>query len=126
MDFIPPMITMAVMTAIIPPLSHGETWQVSLSIDATEFACTILPIPNAATEVNTAKIIPSHFAFIPRSSTYIGPPAIEPSFAVMRYFTESTASANFVAMPKTPVSHIHSTAPGPPAARCRAACRTAS
>ena len=34
----------------------------------------------------------------------------------MRYFTASTASAYLVAMPKTPVSHIQSTAPGPPAA----------
>ena len=33
-----------------------------------------------------------------------------------RYLTASTASAYFVAMPNTPVSHIQSTAPGPPAA----------
>ncbi len=51
---------------------------------------------------------------MPRSSTYIGPPAIVPSAVVMRYFTESSASAYLVAIPKTPVSHIQRTAPGPP------------
>ena len=35
---------------------------------------------------------------------------------MIRYFTASSASAYLVAMPKTPVSHIQSTAPGPPAA----------
>ena len=39
-----------------------------------------------------------------------------PDFVVMRYLTESTASAYFVAMPKTPVSQSQRTAPGPPAA----------
>ena len=32
-----------------------------------------------------------------------------------RYFTAANVSEYFVAMPNTPVSHIHSTAPGPPA-----------
>ena len=35
---------------------------------------------------------------------------------VIRYFTASRASAYLVAIPNTPVSHIQSTAPGPPAA----------
>src|SRR5213075_3114363 len=39
-----------------------------------------------------------------------------PPSVLMRYFTERTASEYFVAIPKTPVSHIQSTAPGPPAA----------
>ena len=63
-----------------------------------------------------AKITPSHFCFIPRSRTYIGPPAISPVLVLTRYFTERTASEYFVAMPKTPVNHIQSTVPGPPAA----------
>ena len=74
------------------------------------------PMPNAATAVRTAKITPSHFAFIPRSRTYMGPPPMSPDGVTTRYFTASTASAYLVAMPKTPVSHIHNTAPGPPAA----------
>lgn len=53
---------------------------------------------------------------MPRSSTYIGPPAIAPEGVATRYFTASRASEYFVAMPNTPVSHIHSSAPGPPAA----------
>jgi len=36
----------------------------------------------------------------------------------MRYFTESTASEYLVAMPKTPVSHIQSTAPDRPGHGC--------
>jgi hypothetical protein len=46
----------------------------------------------------------------------MGPPAIVPSAALTRYFTDRSASAYFVAIPNTPVSHIHRTAPGPPAA----------
>ena len=53
---------------------------------------------------------------MPRSRTYIGPPAIEPFGVVTRYLMASTASAYFVAIPKTPVSQIQRTAPGPPAA----------
>ena len=81
-----------------------------------ELAWTVLPMPKAATAVSAAKITPSHFAFIPRSRTYIGPPAIEPFAFFTRKRTERSASEYFVAMPKTPVSHIQRTAPGPPAA----------
>ncbi len=76
----------------------------------------MLPIPNAATAVRNAKSTPSHFCRSPRSRTYIGPPAIRPEGVTIRYFTASNASLYFVAMPNTPVSHIQSTAPGPPAA----------
>src|SRR6266403_1423767 len=85
-----------------------------------EFAWTMFPMPNAEMVVRMAKITPTHFCFIPLSSTYIGPPAIRPLSVLMRYFTERTASEYFVAMPKTPVSHIQSTAPGPPAAMAEA------
>ncbi len=76
----------------------------------------MLPMPNAATAVSSANTTPSHLIRSPRSSTYIGPPAIAPDGVVTRYFTASSASPYFVAIPNTPVSHIHSTAPGPPAA----------
>ena len=81
-----------------------------------EFAWTVHPMPKAATEVSAAKMTPSHFAFIPRSRTYIGPPHIAPLASFTRKRTERSASEYFVAMPKTPVSHIQRTAPGPPAA----------
>ena len=48
--------------------------------------------------------------------TYMGPPAMVPSLFVVRYLTDKRASAYLVEIPKTPVSHIHKTAPGPPAA----------
>ena len=38
-----------------------------------------------------------------------------PLWSFTRYFTAANVSEYFVAMPNTPVSHIHSTAPGPPA-----------
>jgi len=76
----------------------------------------MFPIPNAATVVNAANNTPSHLAPRPRSRTYMGPPAISPLTFLPRYFTDRTASAYLVAMPKTPVSHIQSTAPGPPRA----------
>src|SRR5690625_5890309 len=44
----------------------------------------------------------------------MGPPAISPRASCTRYFTASTASAYFVAMPNTAVIHIQNTAPGPP------------
>src|SRR5437762_7665174 len=57
-----------------------------------EFAWTMFPMPNAEIVVRMAKMTPSHFCFIPRSRTYIGPPAIRPLSVLMRYFTERTAS----------------------------------
>ena len=74
------------------------------------------PIPKAATAVSTANTTPSQRIPSPRSSTYMGPPPMSPLGVLIRNFTASTASAYLVAMPKTPVSHIQSTAPGPPAA----------
>src|SRR6185503_11645651 len=116
MDWMPPRITTAVRTVMMAPDTQGDTCQVSLTMAAIEFACTMQPMPKAATAVRQAKIMPSHFACRPRSSTYMGPPAMVPLAVTIRYFTESTASAYLVAIPNTPVSHIQSTAPGPPAA----------
>src|SRR5262247_2655312 len=114
-DLMPPRITTAVKAVITAPDHQGDTWKVSFTRVAIELACTMLPMPNAATAVRAAKIRPSQRARSPRSSTYIGPPAIVPSGPLTRYFTARTASEYLVAMPKTPVSHIQSTAPGPPA-----------
>src|SRR6266545_7945784 len=116
MDWMPPRITTAVSTVMTAPVTHGDTCQVSLTMAEIEFACTMQPMPKAATAVRKAKITPSQRARSPRSSTYMGPPAMVPLAVTIRYFTESTASAYLVATPNTPVSHIQSTAPGPPAA----------
>ncbi len=135
MHRIPPRITAAVAidNTMPSPSCTGETrngcsppmiwigskrpWKNTRSImPVSVFDWTMFPIPNAASAVKPAKIRPSQRAFIPRSSTYIGPPAINPFGVVMRYFTASSASEYFVAIPNTPVSHIQSTAPGPPIA----------
>src|SRR5688572_11580831 len=116
MDWMPPRITTAVSTVMMIPDTQGEMCQVSRAMAEIEFAWTMLPMPKAATAVRNAKIMPSHFACRPRSSTYMGPPAMVPLAVTIRYFTESTASVYLVAIPNTPVSHIQSTAPGPPAA----------
>ena len=115
-DLMPPRMTMAVSTVITEPVIHGETPKVSLASAEIELAWVMLPMPKAAMAVSAANSIPSGLLPRPRSSAYIGPPAIMPLGCLTRYFTLSTASAYLVAMPKTPVSHIHNTAPGPPAA----------
>src|SRR5258705_13009624 len=97
MDWMPPRITTAVSTVMTPPVTHGETCQVSLTIAEIEFACTMQPMPKAATAVSDAKITASHRAWRPRSSTYMGPPAMVPLSVTIRYFTERTASAYLVA-----------------------------
>ena len=63
---------------------------------------------------NAANTTPSHFICRPRSSAYMAPPCIRPSFVCTRYLTAIRLSAYLVAMPNTPVSQHHSTAPGPP------------
>ena len=78
------------------------------------FACTMLPIPNAAHAVKTLKSTASVLDFMPFSRAYIGPPAIVPLSVCTLYLTARTASEYFVAIPKTPVIQHHNTAPGPP------------
>ena len=80
------------------------------------FACTVLPMPKAARAVKTANRMASHRQPSPRSRAYIGPPSIFPFLVFTRYLMASSPSAYFVAMPNTPVSQHHSTAPGPPRA----------
>ncbi len=77
-DWMPPRITMAVSTVMTAPVHQGETCRVSWTIAAIELACTMHPMPKAATAVSAAKTTPSQRAPRPRSSTYIGPPAISP------------------------------------------------
>ena len=115
-DLMPPRMTTAVQAVITGPVIHGLTPKVSTTIAEIEFACTMLPMPKAAIAVRVANTTPSQRMWRPRSSAYIGPPAMVPCGVVIRYLMASTASPYLVAMPKTPVSHIQRTAPGPPAA----------
>ena len=78
------------------------------------FACTVLPIPNEAIAVKKAKSTAIFFHPNPRSRAYIGPPNILPSPVFTLYFMASNPSEYFVAIPNTPVSQHHKTAPGPP------------
>ena len=79
-------------------------------------ACTVLPMPKEASAVNRANSTASHFHPRPRSSAYMGPPSMRPSSALTRYLMARSPSLYLVAMPKTPDSQHHSTAPGPPRA----------
>ena len=81
---------------------------------AMAFACTVLPMPKAASAVNSAKRTASHFQPSPRSRAYIGPPSILPLAVCVLYLIASKPSAYFVEMPNTPVSQHQRTAPGPP------------
>ena len=79
-----------------------------------EFACTVLPMPNAAKAAKTQNNTPSHFMPKPRSSAYIGPPSISPLEVFTLYLIAKSPSPYFVAMPNTPVIQHQNTAPGPP------------
>ena len=74
----------------------------------------MLPIPKAAMAPNSAKSQAVHLSPRPCSRKYIGPPAIVPSGCIWRYLMPRTTSANLVAIPKIPVNHIQTGAPGPP------------
>src|SRR5437762_13783688 len=95
-DLMPPRMTTAVQMVITGPVSHGLTPNVSNTIAEIEFACTMLPMPKAAIAVRAANTTPSHRLGRPRSSAYIGPPAIAPWGVVMRYLMASTASPYLV------------------------------
>ena len=98
------------------PMIHGSIPRFSLHTSAMAFTWVAHPIPKDAKPANTAKTMPSHFMFSPRSRAYIAPPCIRPSAVFTRYLTAISDSAYFVAMPNTPVSQHQSTAPGPPRA----------
>ena len=120
MLFTPPMITKPTSVANTKPvivLVVSVSIQFCITNDRFSlmaFACTVLPMPNDATAANTQNSTPNHFMPSPFCRAYIGPPSILPSFVFTRYLMASRPSPYFVAMPNTPVSQHHSTAPGPP------------
>ena len=73
-------------------------------------------MPKEATAVNSANSTAIHFHPSPRSKAYIGPPSMRPSAVFTLYLMASSPSPYLVAMPKSPVSQHHITAPGPPRA----------
>ncbi len=75
-----------------------------------------MPEPKDEMTANTAKATASGFHFLPspRSIEYIGPPAAEPPGRMIRVFIDSVHSVNLSAIPKTAVTHIQNSAPGPP------------
>ena len=91
-------------------------WKFPSSTVEMAFTCTPQPMPKVASAVNRANALASLFMPSPRSSAYMAPPSTRPSSVFTRYFTAISASAYLVAMPSTPVSQHHSTAPGPPSA----------
>jgi hypothetical protein len=92
MPWMPPSITRAVnavRTAAVPQKGMEKAWW---SCSAAAFPCVRLPIPKAAMAVKTAKAVPSHLLFRPRSSTNMGPPLILPSLFSTRYLMASNPS----------------------------------
>ena len=116
MLLIPPKMTTAVRTPMMIPTTALLMCRFSLQTVAMALTCVAHPIPNEANPANTAKISPSHRICKPRSSAYMAPPCIRPSSVLTRYFTAISDSLYFVAIPNTPVSQHHKTAPGPPTA----------
>jgi len=77
---------------------------------------TALPEPNEEITVKHAKATASgfHLRPSPRSIEYIGPPAADPPGRMVRNFMDRVHSVNLSAIPKTAVTHIQKSAPGPP------------
>ena len=116
MERMPPRITTAVSTVITAPVIQGETRNVSCASERDR-----VRLHHAADaegghggERGEDHGQPAQASGRARARTSARRPSC-PAACVTRYFTASTASAYLVAMPKTPVSHIQSTAPGPPA-----------
>ena len=115
------MDTMMTMARPMPQAGMPGKFDMMMPVMALD--CTAEPMPNEAIAANSANApAPSrpHHGVLPsfsnaRRHAYIAPPSMLPLWSFTRYFTAANVSEYFVAMPNTPVSHIHSTAPGPPA-----------
>ncbi len=115
---IPPRITAPVKTVITMPLIHVSMPKAFSTALAIPLAWTMLPIPKPASPPKMAKAVPSHCQCFPSPflMANIGPPACSPLSSTSRYFTATTTSAYFVAIPTKAVTHIQNSAPGPPTA----------
>ena len=82
MDWMPPKMTSAVKNVMTAPLIQGEMWKVSWTRTAIELAWTVLPIPNAATAVNTSSSGNGNVRKIVQQSI---PANVTPSFAASSF-----------------------------------------
>ena len=101
------------------PVAATGTANVFSNAVEMELACVMLPMPKDASTVNSAnrkpKIAPSCLFLKAFFMVNIGPPFISPFSFTSRYLLASIHSAYFVVMPNAAESHIHTSAPGPPA-----------
>jgi hypothetical protein len=67
------------MTTITRPVISAGMLKLDCIAAATELACTMLPMPNAASDVSSANTVPSQGRPRPFFSTYIAPPRIVPA-----------------------------------------------
>ena len=115
---IPPNSTISANTVSSTPVTAFGTPKVVFRASEIELACVMFPIPKEAITANsakaTAKILPRTGIGNAFFITYMGPPAISPSWLTSRYLTAKRLSAYFVDRPNNALSHIHTSAPGPP------------
>ena len=101
------------------PVAAKGTAKVFSSAVEMELAWVMLPIPKEASTVNNAnrkpRIAPSCLLENPFFMVNMGPPFISPLSFTSRYLLASIHSAYLVVMPNAAESHIHTSAPGPPA-----------
>ena len=122
-DLMPPRMTIATSATTTMPTSHcgmaaPSMSDVLYSASASEFDWVEAPMPNAASDANsansTASTRPSFLFLKPRSSAYIAPPSILPEWSFTRYFTPMNTSEYLVAIPIRAVTHSQNSVPGPP------------
>ena len=108
------------ITNVTTTLETSKFAEITLVI---ALVCTADPMPKIVKHAKTLNQMAANFAHqgtLPSgrlkrcSHTCMAPPIISPFESMVRCFMEMNTSVYFVAMPKTPVSHIHKTAPGPP------------
>src|SRR5690625_4600860 len=119
MDLMPPTSTVMASTAVNRPVTQVDTDQLLATLAEMAVAWVRLPMPKQAMPVNTANELPSTLPSAPllaRPGEYCGPPDASPTAPVHRNRTARKASAYWVAMPTSPVTHIQNSAPGPPMA----------
>ena len=98
--------------------------KLALTTEVMALVCTAEPMPKMVKQAMMANQMAStlaHQGTVPSSRlkrcshTCMAPPIMLPRTSFTRYFMAAKTSVYLVAMPRMPVSHIHSTAPGPPA-----------
>src|SRR5699024_3368639 len=114
-DVSPPNIISATSTLITRPVTICGTWKELLRTPEREFAwADRLLTGTASPRKATRNAI--HFQPTPFLMYYMGPPTYSPFLLSTRYFTPSTISEYFVAIPNRATIHIQKIAPGPPKA----------